>query len=79
MILRLHERRTPSKIVRATLEHEGACLYCKQQESVEPDGPLVQNAQGLRDDHGHPMLDQQVTCTSCGKKWVDVFYRVYDN
>lgn len=77
MYLKLYERRTTTNLINGLGLRENNCAHCKSENSVVQLGQLILNMHGLKDDRGHLMMEQPVSCTKCGKKWVDVFCRVY--
>lgn len=79
MLLILHERRTKTNLVPTPDEYrEDCCAYC-DSKSIQQLEPLKPNIHGLKDDRGNTMMEQEVSCTKCGQKWVDVFCRVYSD
>lgn len=77
MNLRLVERRTDTKVVSCVPENEGSCMECLEKNTVEPLAVLRANIHDLRDKRGNVMMENEVSCSKCGAKWVDVFCRVY--
>lgn len=78
MLLKLHERRTGTHLVRIKRQlKENTCVFCDGVGIIEHVGPMTDNVHGLRDDHDKPMRDQQVSCIKCGATWFDVFCRIY--
>ena len=74
----LHERRTRGRLVvdSKVVNSENLCVHCGE-EKIDQLEPLKPNVHGLKDDHGHLMMEQRVVCKGCNEEWVDVFCRVY--
>ena len=79
MYLELHERRTDNSLVSGKGMCEDNCVFCEAKNNVNPLGPLVANIHNQKDSRGIAMMEQPVACRQCGKKWVDVFLRVYQD
>ncbi len=76
MELELCERRTDDELIKAKGLNENNCVFC-ESNNVNPTGSLVVNIDGLKDTRGNDMVEQPIACLKCGKKWVDVFQRIY--
>jgi len=77
MNLRLHERRTSTRLIDGLTACEDNCIYCGADGSVSQMESLKPNIHEQNDNRGNIMMEQRVTCLRCGAEWVDVFCRMY--
>lgn len=77
MKLKLHERRTKTRLLSCDGACEDQCYSCSSNNTVNQLEPLKPNVHGLIDGRGNAMLEHRVSCTACGEEWVDVYRRVY--
>jgi hypothetical protein len=79
MELRLHERRTETRLIADSGEigYEHDCPCCDARFSVDPAEVLRADTNSLQDSRGNPMMEQKVSCRRCGERWADVFERIY--